>query len=235
MPDGFGSAWCGPRQSGEIANLAKALGAVQAELKIAIKDKANSFFKSKYADLQTVVDTARPLLVKNGLSVVQLPGGNGQTVTVRTVLLHESGEWLSDDGLAMVPVKTDPQGIASCITYARRYGYMSVIGIVSDDDDDGEAATGRGSSAVRSVEESGPTWTRSPSWQKGVAGASVVSIQAVELLAALTQIKGGGGWNAPSHKENWRKKYEAQFDALSDEDRAEVQKAFLAINTKGTR
>lgn len=219
-------------QSQTIGELAKALANVQAKLRVAIKDKSNPFFKSKYADLQTVVDTARPLLIENGLSVVQLPGGTGQQVTVRTVLLHSSGEWLSDDGLTMVPVKTDPQGIASCITYARRYGYMAVIGIVSDDDDDGEEAAGRSSSGVRSVSDD---VRGGYMMDKRRQELKVVDAEAVALIAALQQIKSGGGWNAPTHKENWRKKYEAQFAALNDEDRAEVQKAFLAINTKGTR
>lgn len=127
-------------KSEEIGNLAKALCAVQSALRPAIKDAANPFFKSKYADLNSVWDSCRGLLSENGLSVTQLNDVSETGVIVETVLMHESGEWIS--GKMYLPLaKHDPQGVGSAVTYGRRYGLSAIIGIVSDEDDDGNAAS----------------------------------------------------------------------------------------------
>jgi len=68
-------------------------------------------------------------------------------VVVETMLCHSSGEWIKGK-LAMKPVKNDPQGIGSCITYARRYSLAAIVGI-SPEDDDGEASMDRKSSQVK--------------------------------------------------------------------------------------
>ena len=83
-------------QSESIAKLATALSIVQGKLIHAKKDSANPFFKSKYADLESVWDACRDLLAANGLSVMQFPGEfiDG-TMSMTTVLAHSSGEWLS--------------------------------------------------------------------------------------------------------------------------------------------
>ena len=83
-------------QSESIANLAKALSIVQGELTHAKKDSANPFFKSKYADLESVWDACRGLLARNNLSVIQMPGNffEGRMWLI-TRLCHASGEWLS--------------------------------------------------------------------------------------------------------------------------------------------
>lgn len=118
----------------------------QAELEDASKSSENPHFKSKYADLAEVLQTIRPVLSRHGLSLVQLPGSYiaepPARVSVTTVLLHKSGEYLGET--LSVPVsKPDAQGVGAAITYARRYGAAAVCGI-SQDDDDGETAVGRG-------------------------------------------------------------------------------------------
>lgn len=124
-------------QSASIESLAKALSQFQGKIGNVIFDSNNPFFKSKYASLSAIVNTAKPLLAQCGLSVSQLVGGN---CSVTTILMHGSGEWIRDT-LTLEPVKKDPQGYGSAITYARRYAYASILGIVSDDDDDGNHAT----------------------------------------------------------------------------------------------
>lgn len=127
-------------KSEQIGELAKALSKVQGQLTPAKKDSENPFFRTRYADLNSVWDSCRTLLTANGLSVVQTNEASENGVIVETVLLHESGEWIS--GSIFLPLtKHDPQGVGSAITYGRRYGLASIIGIVADEDDDGNAAS----------------------------------------------------------------------------------------------
>lgn len=126
-------------KSDQIGQLAEALCQAQGMMKFAKKDSSNPFFKSKYADLSSVVEAIRLPLYENGLSYAQTTDTDEHGVIVETVLMHKSGEWISGR-LKMVPVKNDPQGIGSCITYARRYGLQSMVGIPTDDDD-GNAAS----------------------------------------------------------------------------------------------
>jgi hypothetical protein len=129
-------------QSESLGELAKALVKVQAVVEGAKKDSANPFFKSKYADLESVWGVCRPPLTENGLAVVQTTEPNEHGITLVTTLLHTSGQWMRGK-LSMRPVKDDPQGLGSCITYARRYALAALVGVVQVDDD-GEGASGRG-------------------------------------------------------------------------------------------
>lgn len=131
-------------KSENIGNLAKALAAVQSQLKPAVKDSKNPYFKSSYADLNSVWNACRDLLADNSLSVSQLPGttADGQPA-LTTILMHESGEYIADT-VILAFTKNDAQGIGSSLTYFRRYALAAVIGIVADDDDDGNAASGQG-------------------------------------------------------------------------------------------
>ena len=135
-------------QSDSIANLAKALSTVQGKLTHAKKDSANPFFKSKYADLESVWDACRDLLASNGLAVAQFPGSTSieiinevaiATMSLTTILTHSSGEYISQE--MSVPVnKLDAQGAGSALTYMRRYAVAAVVGVVQADDD-GNAAS----------------------------------------------------------------------------------------------
>lgn len=122
-----------------INELAKALAAAQGEMRGAAKDAKNPHFKSDYATLASVIETARPVLAKHGLAVVQLPGAIDDTgLHLTTILMHASGQNIRSDFVMPVP-RRDPQGVGSAITYARRYALMSVLGIPAEDDD-GNAA-----------------------------------------------------------------------------------------------
>jgi hypothetical protein len=125
-------------KSNEIAELAKALVAFQKEIKTVGYDAKNPFFKSEYATLGALVEESRSILTKNGLAVSQLTEDEG---AVTTILMHVSGQFISSK-LKLTPAKHDPQGLGSSITYARRYAYAAILGLVSDKDDDGNEATG---------------------------------------------------------------------------------------------
>lgn len=128
--------------SEQINELATALAKAQSEMAGAVKDSANPFFKSKYADLSSVWDACRAPLTKNGIAVVQSPSAEGLRVSVDTLLMHTSGQWMR--GTVSVNAKEDtPQAVGSAITYLRRYALQSFAG-VAPEDDDAEAAHGRG-------------------------------------------------------------------------------------------
>lgn len=127
--------------SEQINELATALAKAQGEMGGAVKDAANPFFKSKYADLASVWDACRGSLSKHGLAVIQSPSADGVRVSVDTLLTHASGQWMR--GTVSVSAKEDsPQAVGSCITYLRRYALQSFVG-VAPEDDDAEAAEGR--------------------------------------------------------------------------------------------
>ncbi len=135
-----------------ISELAKALCKAQGKMKHAIKEANNPFFRSKYADLASVVEASRPALVENGLSVVQYTLGN----VLYTMLLHSSGEWIRGH-IELKPMRQvkdagwvaseDPQSYGSSITYARRYAMAAITGVATEDDD-GNAASGKSSPAA---------------------------------------------------------------------------------------
>lgn len=127
--------------SESITKISAALVKAQGELNAVSKDGNNPHFRSKYATLQNIVESVRDVLRKNGLAVVQTFGQtDGTYIDLTTTLLHESGEWMSGV-LTVRPTKIDPQGLGSAATYARRYALSAILGIVTDDDDDGNMAS----------------------------------------------------------------------------------------------
>ena len=126
-------------KSDSIKNLAVAMCSAQSEMGGAAKGAANPFFKSKYADLSSVVQAIKEPFANHGLSYVQFPVEDGGRVGIETILMHESGEWLSNSFTVQL-TKQDAQGAGSAITYCRRYGLQAVAGIPSEDDD-GNAAS----------------------------------------------------------------------------------------------
>ena len=127
-------------QSETIGALAAALAKAQGEISPAPMDRDNPFFKSKYATLTSLWESARAALAKNGLAVTQVTdlADNGDVVLI-TTLLHSSGEWMG--GVYPVRAKDNaPQTLGSALTYARRYAFGALVGLTSDDDDDGNGA-----------------------------------------------------------------------------------------------
>lgn len=127
-------------QSADIGELAAALAVAQGEITGALKDSANPFFKSKYADLASVWDACRTSLSKNGLAVIQVASTSDTgAAVITTTLAHKSGQWIRGT-LAMMPVKADPQGMGSALTYARRYALAAMVGVAQVDDDANNAS-----------------------------------------------------------------------------------------------
>lgn len=128
----------------EHNSLDEAMVAFQAEVGTVAKDADNPFFKSKYADLPAVKAAAQPFMSKHGLAVTQKPSyivvADKVVDTLITEVVHKSGQ--RDASVMALKNTSKAQEQGSAITYARRYAFMSVLGLVADDDDDGNAASG---------------------------------------------------------------------------------------------
>ena len=128
------------KMSESITNLATALAKAQSLIKPAIYDSNNPHFRSRYASLTSVMEACRDALSANQIAVIQDAEVNDKAVTVTTMLLHASGEFISSS-LSMPFAQATPQAIGSSLTYAKRYSLSSLVGITSDEDDDGEAGS----------------------------------------------------------------------------------------------
>jgi len=128
--------------SDSITNLTLALSIVQGKMTHAIKDSANPFFKSKYADLESVWDACRSLLSENGLAVMQFPGEYYDgSMRLTTIISHKSGEFISQE-MSFPVSKPDAHGCLATVTYMRRASLSAVVGVVQADDD-GNTASGK--------------------------------------------------------------------------------------------
>ena len=130
--------------SGEHSTLLRIIFEIQQEVPFIGKDSTNPHFKSKYASLEDIWSTLRPVFLKHGILVSQVPGCIKEgSIEVVTQIIHvASGEFLLSCGY-MPLGKEGPQAAGSAITYARRYFLCPLLGIVAGEDDDAEQAEGR--------------------------------------------------------------------------------------------
>lgn len=135
-------------KSESIKNIADALSKFQGEIENPKNTADNPFFKSKYAPLQEVLNIVRPKLAKYGLSILQWPSGDGERIIINSLLMHSSGEWIEMEPLILKAEKATAQGAGSAITYGRRYALSAILGISSEDDDDGSQASSEGSKSA---------------------------------------------------------------------------------------
>lgn len=107
------------------------------------KSVTNPYFKSKYAPLNEVVELINPLLAQCDLAVLQpMTSFDDGTPALKTIVIHVSGQSI-ENVTPLFLVKNDPQSHGSAVTYARRYGLMSMLGVVADEDDDGNKSSNR--------------------------------------------------------------------------------------------
>lgn len=136
-------------KSESIKELCKALICFKIKVEAIRKDAKNPFFKSTYASLGNIIDAIEEPLAESGLAVMQFPNGeHGLT----TIVMHESGEWI-ESNYTMAPVKNDPQGIGSCITYQKRYALVSALLLnILEKDDDANYATHGNNNPTEKIE-----------------------------------------------------------------------------------
>jgi len=128
------------KTSETIGKLSLALSKAQGEMQAAIKHKENDYFNSKYAELGHCFEVARGPLSSNELSWIQGAGTFQNHAIITTRLTHSSGEWI-EDTLALKPKDMSIHSVKSAISYGRRIGFNSLVGISElDEDDDGNKA-----------------------------------------------------------------------------------------------
>lgn len=130
------------------AALDEAMAKAQSRIQAAAKDKLNPHFKSKYADLSSVWEACRDALTSNGVFISQWPVHSEDGRLHLVTRLAHKGEWLK--ARFSIPVgRQDAQGYAAALTYAKRMCLSAAVGVVADDDDDGNTAVGRQQPAAR--------------------------------------------------------------------------------------
>lgn len=129
--------------SDPVATFAEAFVKLQAAIRPAIKDANNPAFRSKYADLGAVWEAVKQPLTDHGFFVIQATDFDAEHTWLSTVITHVSGESRSCR-FPLRTVKPGMQEIGSALTYARRYSLCAMLGVIADEDDDGNAASGHG-------------------------------------------------------------------------------------------
>jgi len=128
------------KTSESIKQIAEALVLAQKEIRFAVKDSTNPHYKSKYANINSVIDAVKAPLNNNGIALIQsLSPSDDNKLHLTTRLIHSSGEWIEDTAVCPIQ-KQDPQGLGSAISYIRRYSLSAMCAVYADDDDGQSAA-----------------------------------------------------------------------------------------------
>jgi hypothetical protein len=127
-------------KSENIIEISKALLSAQKKIIGAIKNAENPFLKSEYADLKSVIEAVKPSLNEYGIVFMQAVNMDGAIPIIETMLLHESGQFISSKTPVYCTKPNDPQAFGSGITYSKRYALQALLGLPTEDDD-GNAAS----------------------------------------------------------------------------------------------
>ena len=206
------------KQSESITKLSVALAKFNGEVSAIAKDAKNPFFKSDYVTLDKLILSTREILQKNGLSVLQFPSTEDNKIGVKTMLLHESGEFIESDLLYMIPSKAnDPQQAGSLITYLRRYSYQAILNLATGEDDDGNKATYGQNAPTRSSSSKGNnTPTRSKTLSE-------------DQIKALYEVSEKAGYSAARLVALVKAKYKCEPVYLT---KAEYEHVYGSLNKK---
>lgn len=181
-------------KSESIKNLAEALSKAQSEFKAVPFNAVNGFLKNKYADLGAIIESTKPVLTSNGLSVSQFPISVDEKIGVTTILMHSSGEWIENTISMSVGEergKSAAQAAGSIITYLRRYSLASALGIYSDEDDDGQPATGKPANRPAAVSRPATNTSKPAAELGGVVKTEVLRITPEKLKEFIAKKANG--------------------------------------------
>jgi hypothetical protein len=197
------------KMSETITELAAALAKAQGQIEDATKDGVNPVFRSKYADLAAVRAVIREPLAVNDLAIMQFPRTRQGAVEVETMLIHKSGEFVSET-LEIPVAKFDAHGIGSGITYGRRYGMMSILCLAAVDDD--------GNAAVE----------KAPQTKKAEPKKQEYSDKEIADLARTMKAVAEQGMDALSSK--WRSLDPSQREIFDSEAIADLKKIAAEVD-----
>jgi len=199
-----------------MKEIAKSLIAAQMEMGNAIKDAKNPFFKSSYADLNSIREACMPALNKHGIAVlqptVQVDGKN----YVKTLLLHESGESIESLTEIIFNKPNDAQAQGSGITYARRYGLQSLVNVGAEDDY-GNKAVEKPKQKEKLVE-----YMQAPEHKAETLGEEIIESLHNEFMKLWNEYRDATSDKMadPYHPENWKsrtiKAYQAGIISIKE-------------------
>lgn len=173
---------------GKTGQISAALAKAQAEMSNPGFDSANPHFRNKFASLAAVRNAVVPLLAKHGIAMSQDLKSVDGAVACTTILMHSSGQRLMFGPLVLPVSKNDAQGFGSAATYARRYSLMAVAGVVGDDDDDANAATGK-PAASQGLDPRGDLGKNVPKEDAQKAAATMRDIMDLDIDDQLKMLK----------------------------------------------
>lgn len=184
------------------SKIATALLKAQMEMGNATKDTTNPFFKSKYADLNSIREACMPHLNRHGIVVLQptivFEGKN----YVKTLLLHESGESMECLTEIVFSKQNDAQAQGSGITYARRYGLQSFVNVGAEDDDGTKASTPAPATASSTSENQITEWLSDEKFQIAMLA---------NKAGILATLKAYNGQNGKGMKKEYNQKLTEQL------------------------
>lgn len=167
--------------SEEIKDFVAALAKAQGSIKPAVFNKVNPHFKSRYADFASCMEACRLPLSENGIATIQYCETVDGKINLVTMLAHVSGQWMKSE-FPLISAKMDSQGIGSAMTYAKRYSLCGMVGIVADEeeDDDGEAAMGRGKNVAQKSAPKEVVQKKEPQEIKKITDKQVAVLKTLE-------------------------------------------------------
>ena len=198
--------------SESIGSISKALVGAQADVGKALKNQENAHFKSQYADLPAVLEVATPALAKHGLALVQCPGEGEGTLTLTTLLIHESGEWMLFPPASMPLQAQTAHGYGSATSYLRRYTTQAClkISVGLSDDDDANEATAQAPKAKPKKQSKAAFTKKDPAKEKAELDAALgelnelvlaceasgdIEAKHIDLAKTVIKKRGGGAKN----------------------------------------
>jgi len=233
MPDNIirteTAATVGLETSITTAALDEALAKAQGEIEVAGKDKVNPAFRSRYADLTSMWNAARPALAKHCISVTQWPlASTDNRLHIITRIAHK-GEWMQ--ARFSIPVdKGNAHGFGSATTYAKRFTLSAALGIVADDDDDGNAAAHKpgvpgSAGGGTDFRPDGPRRLPTSNWVDDAMNDGIVDQRRSKGALPPKPANGNGNGNAVKRAEWCAKAIEVFKTAQSKDDLTQWWKA----------
>lgn len=201
----------------KAGTLAEALVAVQAEAPHIALDSQNPHFRNRYPSLAGVMDKVLPVTSRHGLAIVHMPTVLDGEPALTTRIVHTSGEQV-ESTMLLLPAKRDPQGQGSALTYARRYMVLAMLGLVGDDDDDGNQASRP--AAPQAVQQA-PRDAAKPRNSNGDGVSETQLVQLRTLVAAAAKAHGKTATEIVQAVEKDRGKPISELTAAEADDLAE--------------
>ena len=217
-------------KSNSIKTLIEALTKMQGAMESIPFDKTNSFFNgSRYASLTSIANSIRKPLADNGLAVVQATEMDAEGPFLETVLFHTCGEFIASKMRLILPQnKRDMQGMGSALTYARRYSLGSILGLVSEEDDDANAVMMDADTKNKKQKPQQGNGHKKETPAQAVNEGSVIKESIVELRRTLHRF----GWTGKDAMTHTHEKYKKLSGNELTEKEIEEFQNFIISNPK---